>query len=62
VLGPDYFFGVHVQDLPEGRDRGAWVSEVLPKAVAAFPKWFDAVKATYGERACFPTRTVPLFL
>ncbi|KAI9566328.1 Alpha/Beta hydrolase protein [Boletus coccyginus] len=48
VLGLDYFFGVHVQDLPEGCDRAAWVSEVHPKAVEAFPKWFDAVKATYG--------------
>ena len=51
VLGPDYFFGVHVQDLPEGCDKAAWVSEVLPKAVEAFTRWFDAVKATYGEYA-----------
>ena len=59
VLGPDYFFGVYIQDLPEDRDKFAWAHEVLPPAVEAFPKWFDAVKATYGERACLPIRTVP---
>ncbi|KAI9566326.1 Alpha/Beta hydrolase protein [Boletus coccyginus] len=48
VLGPDYFFGVHIQDLPEDLDKFAWAHEMLPKAVEAFPKWFDAVKATYG--------------
>ena len=50
VLGPDYFFGASVQDLPEDRDKTSWASEALPKAREAFPKWLDAVKATYGEK------------
>ena len=50
VVGPDYFFGVSVQDLPEDYDKLAFAYESLAKAVEAFPKWFDAVKAKYGEK------------
>jgi dienelactone hydrolase len=48
VLGPDYFFGVPIQDLPADRDKAAWSVEALEKATKAFPKWFEAVKAKYG--------------
>lgn len=51
VLGPDYFFGVPIQDLPADRDKAAWSVEALEKATKAFPKWFEAVKAKYGECA-----------
>lgn len=50
MLGPDYFYGVHVQDLPADRDKATWAHEARVKALEVFPKWFDAVKATYGER------------
>jgi hypothetical protein len=55
VLGPDYFLGVSALDLPEGRDKAEWVSELLVKAVEVFPKWLDAVKATYGENTHRPS-------
>jgi len=48
VLGPDYFFGTYYQDLPEDSDRMAWINGALAPAMAAFPKWFDTVKAKYG--------------
>ena len=49
VLGPDYFFGAPVQDSLSDRDKVAWAHEALVKARVVFPKWLDAVKATYGE-------------
>jgi len=48
VLGPDYFFGKPVQDLPTDRDRVTWAHASLAAATQAFPKWLDAVKETYG--------------
>ncbi|KAG8219214.1 dienelactone hydrolase family-domain-containing protein [Butyriboletus roseoflavus] len=48
VLGPDYFFGSAVQDLPANSDRNAWIEGARAPASEAFPKWLDAVKATYG--------------
>ena len=50
VLGPDYFFGVPIQDLPANRDKAGWANEALVAAREVFPKWLDTVKATYGER------------
>ena len=55
VLGPDYFFGVPVQDLPEGYDKRAFAQKARTKAVEVFPKWFDAVKAKYGEKTHHPS-------
>lgn len=49
VLGPDYFFGVPVQNLPPDRDKVAWSLEARAAAVEVFPKWFENVKATYGK-------------
>lgn len=49
VLGPDYFFGVPVQNLPPDRDKVAWSLEARAIAMEAFPKWFDQVKATHGR-------------
>ena len=49
VLGPDYFFGVPVQNLPPDRDKVAWSLEALAAAVEVFPKWFEQVRATYGR-------------
>ena len=54
MLGPDYFFGASIQDLPEDHDKTSWANEALPKAREAFPKWLDAVKATYGEKTHRP--------
>ncbi|KAF8555051.1 alpha/beta-hydrolase [Imleria badia] len=48
VLGPDYFFGVPIQDMPTDLDKATWVNRARAKALEVFPKWFDAVKATYG--------------
>jgi len=48
VLGPDYFFGSPVQDLPADRDMVAWIEEARAPANEAFPKWLDAVKEKYG--------------
>ena len=48
MLGPDYLFGVTIQNMPEA-------DEALVKAVEAFPKWFDAVKAKYGEKTHRPS-------
>ena len=55
MLGPDYFFGVPVHDSLEDRDKVAWANAARAKALEAFPKWFDAVKATYGERTHRPS-------
>ena len=55
VLGPDCFFGVPIQDLPEDRDKASWANEALVKAREVFPKWLDAVKATYGEKPHHPS-------
>ncbi|KAG8214444.1 hypothetical protein J3R82DRAFT_9467 [Butyriboletus roseoflavus] len=51
VLGPDYFFGVPVQNLPPDRDKVAWSLEARAAAIEVFPMWFEEVKATYGY--CF---------
>ncbi|KAG9310231.1 dienelactone hydrolase [Chiua virens] len=48
VLGPDYFFGQYIQDLPEDADKPAWAHKKLETAIEVFPKWLDAVKAKYG--------------
>jgi hypothetical protein len=48
VLGPDYFFGVPVQNLQPDRDKIAWSLEARAAAVEVFPKWFERAKATYG--------------
>ena len=48
VLGPDYFFGKPMQDLPAGHDKATWADESLATARQTFPKWLDAVKEVYG--------------
>ncbi|KAN0087421.1 Dienelactone hydrolase family domain containing protein [Tylopilus felleus] len=48
VLGPDYFFGAPVQNLPPDRDKVAWAQEARVAAIKVFPQWFEKVKATYG--------------
>ncbi|KAN0073120.1 hypothetical protein V8E55_012260, partial [Tylopilus felleus] len=48
VLGPDYFLGAPVQNLPAGSDRAAWIVVARKKALEVFPKWIEAVKETYG--------------
>ena len=50
VLGPDYFFGTYIQDLPADHDKLAWAHEARAAANESFPKWLEAVKATYGKR------------
>lgn len=49
VLGPDYFFGAPVQNLPPDRDKVAWAQEARVAAIKVFPQWFEKVKATYGN-------------
>lgn len=51
MLGPDYFLGAPVQNLPAGSDRAAWIVVARKKALEVFPKWIEAVKETYGEPA-----------
>ncbi|KAF8550811.1 hypothetical protein OG21DRAFT_365226 [Imleria badia] len=51
VLGPDYFFGVPVQNLPPDRDKVAWSLEARAAAIEVFPTWFEGVRATYGTEA-----------
>ncbi|KAH7921535.1 alpha/beta-hydrolase [Leucogyrophana mollusca] len=48
VLGPDYFFGNAVPQHPPGFELQLWVTGAMERAVEAFPKWLDAVKARYG--------------
>lgn len=48
VLGPDYFFGTSILDVPEDHDKFAWIEEARAPANEAFPKWLDAVKEKYG--------------
>jgi dienelactone hydrolase len=48
VLGPDYFFGSSIQDVPEDHDKYAWAHGARAAAIKVFPKWLDAVKEKYG--------------
>lgn len=48
VLGPDYFFGIPVQNLPPDRDKVAWSLEARTAAIDVFPKWFEQVKSMHG--------------
>ena len=63
VLGPDYFFGDHIQDhqepdfkLPERRD--AWILQMLKNAQEAMPRWLSAVKETYGMYGFAPLQCI----
>ena len=49
MIGPDYFFGVPVQNLSPDRDKVAWSLEARAAAIEVFPKWFESVKTTYGR-------------
>ncbi|KAH7921534.1 alpha/beta-hydrolase [Leucogyrophana mollusca] len=48
VLGPDYFFGDSVPNNVPDDERNAWIAAARAPAIAAFPKWVEAVKARYG--------------
>ena len=48
VLGPDYFFGIPVQNLPPDRDKVAWSREAFAAAMNVFPTWFEQVKVAHG--------------
>jgi hypothetical protein len=64
VLGPDYFFGDHMQDHTEPdflEHRDEWFVQKLKRAQEAMPEWFSTVRETYGMASfhCFvltPTR------
>ncbi|KAF9235043.1 dienelactone hydrolase family-domain-containing protein [Melanogaster broomeanus] len=48
VLGPDYFFGDTAANHVHDANRAGWIEGSRQPAINAFPKWLDAVKATYG--------------
>lgn len=46
VLGPDFFFGSYILDLPADLDKLPWIDDARDVAAEIFPVWQDTVKAT----------------
>lgn len=57
MLGPDYFMGTSVQDVPKDYDKFVWAQDARAAANKAFPAWLEAVKAKYGKRS--PRKALP---